>query len=865
MRLFYTILVSFITISGFSQNLQFAPVQGNPALRSHAVQEAVQAARAVERLTGTDPRNELGIRGLVECPPLPPLGSILVESGASILFEVDTFGFGQSGEPGFLALIGGPDFNYGQATLPDSTINFGFTADPGLDGINNDTILVEFSEPGNTDTISVVVTVVRAGRTIIADAVSIDPGEVIQYCLDDELGFPAPMACSQFADCPDGYDGGGGLNFHFRSYAFPDTCIVYYANRFPGTDTVCVEICDEMTVCDLFKIPITVRGDTLKINLDNPFFDDFSTVAGPYPSPDFWLDDDVFVNTTFAKDPPSVGLVTFDGLDRGGKPYELINGGVVDVLTSKAIDLSSFSTLDDVYLRFFFAPKGYGQGPELEDSFIIEFRNKQREWIEMASYEGLENVSLGVVPAFEFVAIKLENPSFFHEAFQFRFKAKTSPGGYGDWWHLDYVHFGNGSTEVNNFPDFAFATRPNSFLKNYTSMPLRHLKANLDGEIKKDTSEVLEVSISNRRNDETNNFSSSTITYQETTLPVPLGSSFTIADGNEPLTDPLNHKGLQTAIPPGNRQALITGINNLPDVEFLNIQCEFLFTPNASETGSIYELNNTVHSNTVLSDYFAHDDGSAEIQFFVQFAQGGENVAVKYHANVEDTLKGVQFMFPHYTFQDFGSQLFNLQVWIDTLGEEPDYERELLRPFYPDEVYDTLQGFTTYRLEDFFGDPTPIVIPANTDFYVGWQQLTTAEQGIPVGFDLTTSCGCNWANLGNGWIPFPTNSFDGTLMVRPVLGDLPSDTSTGIVEVDDQFRLFDIYPNPAADLLYVKLKSGLYEDYEYLIFNQLGQLVVQGNLQESIPVERLANGPYFLQTLNKKSGEILMSKFIVSK
>ncbi len=865
MRLFYTVFFLLLTAPIFSQQLQFAPIQGNPILRSYSAQKTSENAEFVERLTGVDPRNELDNRNLVECPPPIPLGFNIVVSGTETMFEVDTFGFGKSGEPGFLNLVGGPGFNFGQVTLPDSTINFAYTADAGLSGINSDTILIEFEEPGNTDTILLIMTVIRAGKTIIADPITIDPSEVIQYCLDNELGFPAPMSCTQFADCPDGYDGDGGRNVHFRSYSFPDTCIVYYANRFPGTDTVCVEICDEMTVCDLFKIPITVRGDTLKISQANPFFDDFSNTDGRLPSPDFWLDDDVFLNSTLAKNPPSVGFVTFDGLDEGGTPYDLINGGVGDILTSKAIDLSSFNAGDDVFLRFFFAPKGYGQGPEIEDIFNVEFRNNQREWVEMTSFEGVDTLLLSDVPDFNFVAIHLDDPSFFHGAFQFRFKARTSPGGYGDWWHLDYVHLGNGSTDVNNFPDFSFATQPTSFLKNYTSLPLQHLKADLDGEIKKGTSEIMEVSITNRRNDESNNFASSSILFEETTQSTSLSTSFTIVDANESLTEPLNHKDLQNSIPDGNRQALISGINNLPDVDFLNIEGEFSFTPNTSETGSIYEINNSVKSNTVLSDYFAHDDGSAELQFFVQFAQGGENVAVKYHANVEDTLKGVQFMFPHFTTEDFESQLFNLQVWIGELDEEPDYERELLRPFYPDEVYDTLQGFTSYRLEDFFGELTPVVIPANTDFYVGWQQLTSAEQGIPVGFDLTTSCDCNYANLTGNWVPFPTNNFDGSLMVRPVFGNVPFNTTSAVGEVGNEFRWLDVYPNPTSVLLHVDLKTGLHNDYKYVIFNQLGQLVLQGDLEKTISVELLDSGHYFLQTLDKKSGETLMSKFVVSK
>ncbi len=862
MRLFYAAFLIFLTAPIFSQNLQFGPVQGNALLRSHAAKQAQEKAQIAERLTGIDPRADFGDRVLGDCPPEAPLGTILVESGSFIVFEVDTFGYGISGFDGYLELLDGPDFNFGTANIADSTIILEYFANDGLIGINNDTLQIKYSEPGHAAIFEVVITVVRPGKTVVADGVSIDPGEVIQYCLDDELDFSSPKSCSVIESCLTNYDGEDNRSFHFSSYNYPDTCIVYYGSRFPGTDTLCIRICDELTVCDLFKIPVTVVGDTVKISSSNPFFDDFSNTTGPYPSSDNWLDDDVFVNTTFAKNPPSLGMVTFDGLDKGGSPYDLINGGVGDMLTSKAIDLSSFGGGDDVYLRFFFAPKGYGLAPELDDSFSLEFRNKQREWVNMTTYAGVDTLTLADVPDFEFVAVKIDDADFLHDAFQFRFVARSSPGGYGDWWHLDYIHLGNGSTEVNNFPDLAFATTPNSFLKNYTSIPLKHLKADLEGEVK--NSEELNVSISNRRIDQSVSFQDSEIDFSESTLPQPLSGAFTVADAGSSLTSPLAHKSLLRVIPTANRTSLISGINSLPSANPLNIEGIYSFIPNQNEDAN-YEVNNTVKSKTILSDYFAHDDGSAEIQFFVQFSQGGEQIATGYKANVTDTLKAVRFMFPHFITEDFESQLFNLQVWIGEPDDEPEYERELLRPIYPDNLIDTLQGFTTYRLEDFFGEATPLVIPAGSTFYVGWEQITPAETGIPVGLDLTNQCGCNKANLGNGWINFPTSTFNGSLMVRPVFGETVSTINSIEESKQSKVSLLDVYPNPASEILNIDFKDALMSDYNYMVINQIGQTVMQGQLDNSLEIGQLADGYYYLQTLNKKTGEIWVNRFVVSK
>ena len=108
---------------------------------------------------------------------------------------------------------------------------------------------------------------------------------------------------------------------------------------------------------------------------------------------DFWLDKSVFLNYTLAKDPPSVGLVTFDGLDRRGDVYDIVTG-VGDRLTSKAIDLSSYTANSNVFLRFFLSPKGYGLPPNVTDNMVLEFRNANRQWVTVGTYDGTGNVPI---------------------------------------------------------------------------------------------------------------------------------------------------------------------------------------------------------------------------------------------------------------------------------------------------------------------------------------------------------------------------------------------------------------------------------------------------------------------------------------
>ncbi|MBL0343239.1 MAG: hypothetical protein IPP71_21690 [Bacteroidetes bacterium] len=72
-----------------------------------------------------------------------------------------------------------------------------------------------------------------------------------------------------------------------------------------------------------------------------PFFDDFSK-ASVWPAAERWIDSSTFVNYNFPINPPTIGTVTFDGLDFEGNPYNNTNAnanGLSDELTSKPINL----------------------------------------------------------------------------------------------------------------------------------------------------------------------------------------------------------------------------------------------------------------------------------------------------------------------------------------------------------------------------------------------------------------------------------------------------------------------------------------------------------------------------------------------
>ncbi|MCU0347668.1 MAG: T9SS type A sorting domain-containing protein [Saprospiraceae bacterium] len=275
--------------------------------------------------------------------------------------------------------------------------------------------------------------------------------------------------------------------------------------------------------------------------------------------------------------------------------------------------------------------------------------------------------------------------------------------------------------------------------------------------------------------------------------------------------------------------------------------------------------NNTVKGKTYLSDYFAHDDGTAEWQVFFEHPVGGEQFASKFHANVADRLHAVQLMFPHVN-GDVSDQFFNLKVWVGSLDSEPVLYRQLLTPLYPNLVYDTLQGFTTYLLDDFAGNPTPVDIPAGTDFYIGFEQETPTNLGIPLGFDVQNPCECSWVKLEStgDWFQFPSD-IPGAIMMRAVMAETKS--TSGAQEVENESSAFQVqfYPNPTTGQLNISLATGNFDDFEYAIFNNLGQRVGQGTLLQSLDLSSLSNGIYSVQVVNPKTGEQLAKRIVLAK
>ena len=149
----------------------------------------------------------------------------------------------------------------------------------------------------------------------------------------------------------------------------------------------------------------------------------------------YWLDDDAFHNYTMAVNPWSLGVVTFDGLDRFGYPYAIGSTTIdyADYLTSKPIDMSTFSSADSVYLSFMFQSKGFCDQPESTDSLVVEFyAHDLNQWNYVWSTSG------SALDTFRIAHIPITNSVYFKDGFQFRFKNYGGLSGSLDHFHIDF-------------------------------------------------------------------------------------------------------------------------------------------------------------------------------------------------------------------------------------------------------------------------------------------------------------------------------------------------------------------------------------------------------------------------------------------
>lgn len=575
---------------------------------------------------------------------------------------------------------------------------------------------------------------------------------------------------------------------------------------------------------------------TLRNAISLPFIDDFSYFT-PEPNPEWWVNRQAFVNTTFPINPPSIGVATLDGLNEYGNPYDstsysMSSIGGADTLTSQPILMGALTPASNVYLSYFFQPGGRGDKPndslfnsfnyqkEFGDSLIVEFKDVNGDWKHVWATDGLPGNEGLQSNRFYQVIFKVNDASFFHDDFQFRFRNLGTRIGQYDCWNIDYVKLGAGRTPTDTvLSDVAIQYLPTSILSNYERMPWNQFQ-NFQP-LEKASTMALTVQ---------NNFNigknvSKQMTAKEITTNTDLFDSGISSDNFDP----------------DESKILAFNSFNIPNFNGDSIVIATSYAISATG-GSGVATNDSVTRYQVFSNEMSYDDGTPEAVY--RLLGSPASIALRYHVNTPDTLRAIKIQFQH-TDVNMSVNLFNLIVWKSLETDNDTLLRdEFLLPDYSEER----NGFIFYRLSR--------PVPVEDTFYIGWLQVSLqTDMKIDIGFDKNDTANQHlFFNVGGSWEP---SGLQGAVMIRPVLGkEIPFQTGVEPVNANDQIS---IYPNPAADVIYV---NGSDKYLRLVVTDYSGKPLISVAHQSSVDISRLSSGFYFLRVTDEKTGRTSLHKFI---
>lgn len=588
-----------------------------------------------------------------------------------------------------------------------------------------------------------------------------------------------------------------------------------------------------------------------KTSLLLPFFDDFSDYKGS-PNSNLWLvPSGVWVNQSFGYNPVSVGVATFDGLKANGSPYSFSTVtvdavGTCDTLTSKPIELGTFSPPDAVYLSFFWQEQGFGERPDVTDSLYVEFLDNTNTWRYVWG-------KLGGNPTADFKAavIAVNDTKYFHSNFQFRIVGFGRQSGMYDVWHVDYVYLNkNRAPQDTLVEEIATSQIRKSFLKKYTAMPLEQYFANPAQE----TSDSLTATL--------NNLS---------------GTGFDVVSYKMVLEDALtntvlNDLGTTSPFILGGTQRQF-GIGRkmptnpiAPTTQKLAVRSKLIaITGDGTTTIPPIDLrkNDTLSTVNMLHDYLAYDDGSAEYGAGVNQRFG--RVAIRFVLNAPDVLTDVHFHLTKFE-KDLSIQSFNLVIWKHLTSINPNAVRDsvmykLVVPIrYPTQRDQLLSAEAVRKqVEPTFKFPI-LALPAG-EFYIGWEQTT--NDLVTVGYDRNTNSVSDiFFNSGNRWNVWEAPADEtGSLLFRPVF----SNDYLTAREPESRQAPYRLYPNPAESVVYLEGNLPTQIQITDLQGRVLATHTVGRQVEKmAIPVEKLPKGLYLLRG-TMPNGKTYLQKLAVSR
>jgi Secretion system C-terminal sorting domain len=517
-----------------------------------------------------------------------------------------------------------------------------------------------------------------------------------------------------------------------------------------------------------------------------PFWDDFSTSTGLLDTT-WWIPGSqvqILPRPGNGILPPTINVVTFDGVDANGIPYsQASTDGLVDSLVSQPIDLSQVPTSlrGTVFLSFFFQVKGLGNQPEPEDSLHLYFKKADGSWQKMWPLAG-DNVPQDPTIFTEKLVMVPNSADYFYDSFQFKFQAIGRQNGWFDNWNIDYVYMDKRrNPNDKSYLDRAFTDLPTSILNGYSAMPFNEFTALSDPtpfllssstwirNLENDTQPVKYTAIIT---DTLNNIVLDTIASSVGLLLFPGDVKKVVSSLPDPGVFDLNADSLFLEI----KYSVSSGDKNLID-SIYNAGADTAFYANIN-----LRVNDTVRSYVAINDYFAYDDGSAE--FGAGINQKDGRIAYQFVTQNIQFVDRVEFYFPNISRNQAGSPI---EIYV--LKELGDINNPFLGFTTGSIRHDGINEFVSYQFN------TSILV--QDTFYIGFRNLADDGLWTAIGLDKNTDTGDKiYYSISGTWSK--NTSIQGSLMIRPHFVD---ELVTGI-EIEK--KELKVYPNPTTDMLYVE-------------------------------------------------------------
>ena len=533
-----------------------------------------------------------------------------------------------------------------------------------------------------------------------------------------------------------------------------------------------------------------------------PFWDDFSNASSGFPDTLWENSQSVWVNNGAAIHPPTLGVVTFDGLDSLNQPYSLdpMINGFGDKLISRKIKLGDVpaNQRDSLFISFYFQWMGNREAPDAQDFIQLEFLNNLGQWVVAEKINPLNFNRQLFYP----IILKVADPSFFHNDFQFRFRSYGRLSGAYDSWNIDYVYL-NMHRHINDlyFPDRAICNPLGPLFGAFRAVPLHHFRSGIPF-----TKPALEVynlqnaaTTVNYRTygifDNTDLKTNTTTTYQTllskaTPLQITFNSIlsrervFTVVDSLPDPNDALQFDPNADSVAVTLKVALRTRDN---------VPLNYVAPVENDSTGDYdykifspidFRVNDTLKNTYILSDFYAYDDGSPE--YTIELTQAGNKIAYQFDIPIagKDTLVGFDIFIPDFTIPS-GITL-DFFIYQDDAGIPAPF------PFTIPARTITKNGNLFKRIRF---QPAQLV---GNRFYLGWKEPGAGT--VKVGLDKSGDSGGKiWVNTNGFWVQ--NNSIVGHLMIRPIFGSGPVDIITGL---ENTFSPASVFPNPNKGSFYVR-------------------------------------------------------------